>query len=103
MGNFRSNNRGGFGGGRPGSSRGGFGGRPGARGRFGGRNSERGPREMFNVVCSKCGNRCQVPFRPTEGKPVFCNDCFKQSEVNSNSRNQNKQSSANAVSPEQFN
>ncbi|OGH58856.1 MAG: hypothetical protein A2725_03850 [Candidatus Magasanikbacteria bacterium RIFCSPHIGHO2_01_FULL_33_34] len=33
-------------------------------------------REMFDVVCSKCGKDCQVPFRPTSDKPLFCNDCF---------------------------
>jgi len=33
-------------------------------------------REMFDATCDKCGNGCQVPFRPTSGKPVFCSDCF---------------------------
>ncbi|NYT06472.1 MAG: hypothetical protein GKC04_08955 [Methanomicrobiales archaeon] len=36
----------------------------------------RGPREMFTVICSDCGKECQVPFRPTEGRPVYCNDCL---------------------------
>ena len=35
-----------------------------------------GPREMHKAVCTDCGNECEVPFKPTEGKPVFCNDCF---------------------------
>lgn len=35
-----------------------------------------GPREMHKATCSKCGNECQVPFKPTQGKPVYCNDCF---------------------------
>lgn len=35
-----------------------------------------GDREMFDATCDKCGNGCQVPFRPTSGKPVFCSDCF---------------------------
>lgn len=52
---------GGFGGGYSG---GGFGGR------------DRGPREMFTATCSSCGREAQVPFRPTSGKPVYCNDCF---------------------------
>lgn len=34
-------------------------------------------REMFTTTCSECGTECQVPFRPTEGKPVFCRDCFQ--------------------------
>ena len=38
--------------------------------------ASRGPREMFDVTCSSCGREAQVPFRPTSGKPVYCNDCF---------------------------
>lgn len=33
-------------------------------------------REMYNVVCDKCGKNCQVPFQPKSDKPVFCEDCF---------------------------
>jgi len=35
-----------------------------------------GPREMHKAVCTKCGKECEVPFKPTEGKPVYCKDCF---------------------------
>jgi len=35
-----------------------------------------GPREMHKATCSECGNECEVPFKPTEGKPVFCKDCY---------------------------
>ena len=38
---------------------------------------ERRPREMFEATCSNCGKSAQVPFRPTSGKPVFCDDCFQ--------------------------
>src|SRR3989344_4494564 len=79
MGNFRSNARGGGGGGfrgRDSGSRGrDFGGRGGDSGRFNRRSSE-----MHDATCSKCGKPCQVPFRPTGDKPVFCNDCFKKNE-----------------------
>jgi CxxC-x17-CxxC domain-containing protein len=34
------------------------------------------PREMHKAVCSECGKECEVPFKPTEGRPVFCRDCF---------------------------
>jgi CxxC-x17-CxxC domain-containing protein len=34
--------------------------------------------EMFSVICSKCGRNCDVPFRPTANKPVYCRDCFKE-------------------------
>jgi DNA-directed RNA polymerase len=37
-----------------------------------------GPREMFKTVCSSCGKDCEVPFKPTTGKPVYCSDCFEK-------------------------
>ena len=37
-------------------------------------NSE--PREMHKAVCSECKKECQVPFKPTPGKPVFCKECY---------------------------
>ena len=30
------------------------------------------------TVCSSCGKETTVPFRPTQGRPVFCRDCFQQ-------------------------
>ncbi|MCQ1536391.1 DNA-directed RNA polymerase [Methanosarcina sp. KYL-1] len=39
-------------------------------------NDNRGPREMHNVICSDCGVETQVPFKPTEGRPVYCRDCL---------------------------
>ena len=35
-------------------------------------------REMHDATCSDCGSACQVPFKPTEGKPVRCQDCFRK-------------------------
>lgn len=74
MGNFRDNKRSG-GGNRGGGGRGGFGGggRGGGRGGFGG-----GRSEMHHATCSDCGRDCEVPFKPTRGKDVFCNNCFKK-------------------------
>lgn len=39
---------------------------------------ERRPRELFEATCSNCGKTAMVPFRPTSGKPVFCDDCFQR-------------------------
>lgn len=39
---------------------------------------DRGPRQMHDAVCSECGAACQVPFKPTEGKPVYCRECFSK-------------------------
>jgi len=33
-------------------------------------------RVFAQVVCSGCGKQTTVPFRPTQGRPVFCRDCF---------------------------
>jgi CxxC-x17-CxxC domain-containing protein len=35
------------------------------------------PREFFNVTCADCGAPTRVPFRPTQGRPVYCSDCFR--------------------------
>jgi CxxC-x17-CxxC domain-containing protein len=32
--------------------------------------------QKFDAVCSKCGKACQVPFRPSNTRPVYCKDCF---------------------------
>lgn len=38
---------------------------------------ERPEREYFAVVCSRCGNQAQVPFKPRMDRPVYCSDCFR--------------------------
>lgn len=35
-----------------------------------------GPREMHKTTCSKCGKECEVPFKPIEGRDVYCKDCY---------------------------
>ena len=32
--------------------------------------------QKFDAICSNCGKKCQVPFRPDGEKPVYCKDCF---------------------------
>lgn len=56
------------------------------RRRDSGRRDDRDDREMFSVICDKCGAKSQVPFKPTPGKPILCDDCFRQNK-NSGSRN----------------
>lgn len=36
----------------------------------------RAQREMYPAVCAACGKETQVPFKPREGRPVYCNECF---------------------------
>ena len=28
--------------------------------------------------CSQCGKETTVPFRPTQGRPVLCRECYQQ-------------------------
>jgi len=62
----------GFGGGRKFSAKGGpaFG--------WGGDRRNDGPKQMFPAICSQCGQSCEVPFKPTGDRPVFCSNCFKK-------------------------
>jgi CxxC-x17-CxxC domain-containing protein len=29
------------------------------------------------ATCSQCGKETTVPFKPTQGRPVFCRDCYQ--------------------------
>jgi len=49
------------------------------RNNFSGRNNfNRQPRQMHKAICSGCKKECEVPFKPTEGRDVFCRDCFSK-------------------------
>mgnify|MGYP001560139107 CR=1 FL=1 len=37
-------------------------------------------KNMFAVTCAKCGVHCEVPFKPTNRKPVYCSDCFRKND-----------------------
>ena len=78
MGNFKSNTENRF------------------RGRF--RENQNSGRfnNMYDVTCNKCRNKCQVPFKPTGSKPIYCDSCFKKN----NQLNEDKSSGS---SSEQFN
>ena len=89
-----------------GGSRGGFSGRNSrgrktfgdssrGRGGFGGRgrrDSGRSRRDvqMTKVTCSSCGSECEVPFKPTSSKPVYCTDCFAKKGKGGSNGNSNK-------------
>ena len=44
-------------------------------GRTGDRNGGERP-TLFKAVCDTCGKSCEVPFKPSGNKPVYCNNCF---------------------------
>ncbi len=74
----------------------GFGGKPKfGGGKFGGpgRGHDRGhgrddrggeKTEMFSATCSACHKACEVPFRPSGDKPVYCRECFIEKGPNDN-------------------
>ena len=39
------------------------------------------PRQMFPAVCAECGRATEVPFEPSQGRPVYCSDCFRKVRV----------------------
>jgi CxxC-x17-CxxC domain-containing protein len=62
---------------------------------FGGRNRGfgrqrddrgRGQGAMFSAVCDGCGQSCEVPFKPTNGRPVYCDTCFGSRKESGSSR-----------------
>lgn len=61
------------------------GGRGGSRGRDFGeintwkRGGDRDDRpQMHSATCAECNERCEVPFKPTGSKPVYCSNCFRK-------------------------
>ncbi len=32
----------------------------------------------YKVKCSKCGEDAEVPFKPAEGRPIYCKDCYRK-------------------------
>jgi CxxC-x17-CxxC domain-containing protein len=51
--------------------------RGGDRGDSGDRRNSPPGRVETSAVCSQCGRETTVPFRPTQGRPVFCRQCFQ--------------------------
>jgi CxxC-x17-CxxC domain-containing protein len=43
--------------------------------RGGGRGGDRP--EMFKAICATCNKSCDIPFKPTNDRPVYCSDCFQ--------------------------
>jgi len=56
--------------------------------RDGGRDRRSERHEMHQATCDKCGKDCEVPFKPTQGKPIYCDDCFKDKSGEAGSRSE---------------
>lgn len=35
-------------------------------------------RLMHKAVCADCRKECEIPFRPSGDRPVYCQECFKR-------------------------
>ncbi len=46
----------------------------------------RAQREMYPAVCASCGKETQVPFQPTQGRPVYCSDCYSKTRPTTSTR-----------------
>lgn len=33
---------------------------------------------LIEVTCDSCKTVTKVPFKPTQGKPVYCRDCYEK-------------------------
>lgn len=45
--------------------------------------------EMHKAICSTCGKECEVPFKPSGEKPVYCRDCFAKNRSHEGDRSFN--------------
>jgi CxxC-x17-CxxC domain-containing protein len=85
---FTRGDRGSF---RNGGGKGGF--KGGFKGGWKGRDERGGesrPVVLHKAICSSCSKPCEVPFRPTGEKPVYCRDCFAGRAAMGGDRSQRK-------------
>jgi CxxC-x17-CxxC domain-containing protein len=40
-------------------------------------------RVMHKTICADCRKECEVPFKPTGDRPVYCKECFGKRKANS--------------------
>jgi CxxC-x17-CxxC domain-containing protein len=48
-----------------------------------------GQKIATQVKCSECGRITTVPFKPKEGKPVYCKECLSKHKTQKNRPKQN--------------
>ena len=69
--------------------------------RRGGGRTERAT--MHKAVCDDCGQDCEVPFRPSGNKPIYCSRCFENVDpkrgARSSSNSPKMQASSVDISP----
>jgi len=43
-----------------------------------GNNNNHKEKTMYKAVCADCRKDCEVPFKPTGERPVYCKECFSK-------------------------
>lgn len=38
-------------------------------------------RVLHKAICADCNKECEVPFRPSNDRPVYCKDCFSKRKI----------------------
>jgi len=66
---------------------------------FGSRDSRRSS-AMYQAVCDQCGSPCEVPFKPTQGKPIYCDDCFGKNKDKGRKSSDRKSDSSDSLKKE---
>ncbi len=50
--------------------------------------SQKRDRTLYEAICADCHKICEVPFKPSESRPVYCKECFaKRKNGGSNPKN----------------
>ena len=40
-------------------------------------------REVHKAICSECKKECEVPFKPSGDRPIYCKDCYSKKKTDS--------------------
>ncbi len=51
------------------------------------RRSKSRHKKMYEVKCSDCGVMTKVPFKPIEGKEVYCKECYQKHKAEAEAEN----------------
>jgi CxxC-x17-CxxC domain-containing protein len=54
------------------------------------RNNSFRERSFTKVTCSDCRKECEVPFKPSGDRPVYCKDCFAKRKENRGEPRENR-------------
>jgi CxxC-x17-CxxC domain-containing protein len=52
---------------------------PGAR-----PNDHHQARQMYQATCADCKQACEIPFKPSGDRPVYCQECFRRRKAGNN-------------------